>query len=40
VEGVEQVVVDLQNKCATVTGPADRAACAKAVTDAGYTVLD
>lgn len=40
VAGVESVEVSLENKCATVTGSADMDACKKAVTDAGYTVID
>ena len=40
VAGVEQVVVDLQNKCATVTGNADYATCKQAVINAGYTVVE
>ena len=40
VAGVEQVVVDLQGKCATVTGTADYATCKQAVINAGYTVIE
>ena len=40
VAGVEQVVVDLQGKCATVTGTADYETCKQAVITAGYTVVE
>ena len=40
VAGVEQVVVDLQGKCATVIGTADYATCKQAVLNAGYTVIE
>ena len=40
VDGVEAVEVSLENKCATVTGTADFEALRKAVTDAGYQVVD
>ena len=39
VPGVETVEVDLENKCATVTGAADRDTLEKAVVDAGYEVV-
>ncbi len=39
VPGVETVEVDLENKCATVTGAADRDALKKAVEEAGYEVV-
>ena len=40
VAGVDQVMVDLQGKCATVTGTADYATCKQAVINAGYTVIE
>lgn len=40
VEGVQSVEVKLRKKTAIVTGTADREALCKAVTDAGYTVVD
>ena len=39
VDGTQDAVVDLQAKTVTVTGAADRAALAKAITDAGYEVI-
>ena len=40
IEGVSSVVVDLENKTATITGEADNEAIKKAVTDAGYELVD
>lgn len=40
VEGTTDAVVDLQAKNVTVTGEADRDALIKAITDAGYEVVD
>ncbi|MBQ4565301.1 MAG: heavy-metal-associated domain-containing protein [Oscillospiraceae bacterium] len=40
VPGVETVEVSLEEKCATVTGTASADALKKAVTDAGYEVID
>lgn len=40
VDGTTDAVVDLQAKNVTVTGNADRAALIKAITDAGYEVMD
>lgn len=40
VSGVESVKVDLAAKEAVVTGQADRVTLVKAITDAGYSVVD
>ncbi len=40
VEGVESVTVDLAAKTAEVTGSASASALKKAVTDAGYQVVE
>ena len=40
VPGAQDAVVDLQAKTVTVTGEADREALAKAITDAGYEVIE
>jgi len=40
VSGVESVKVDLAGKEAVVTGNAERAKLVKAVTDAGYSVVE
>ena len=40
VPGTVDAVVDLQAKNVTVTGDADVAALKKAITDAGYDVVD
>lgn len=40
VPGVSDAVVDLAAKTVTVTGEADAAAVRKAISDAGYKVID
>ena len=40
VPGVENVVVSLENKSATVTGTATKEAITSAIKDAGYEVTD
>ena len=40
VKGAESAVVDLQAKNVTVIGKADMKALKKAITDAGYEVID
>ena len=40
VDGTVDAVVDLQAKNVTVTGDVDRTAIIKAITDAGYEVVD
>ena len=40
VAGTAEAVVDLQEKQVTVTGNADVAQLTKAITDAGYEVVD
>lgn len=38
IEGIGEVNVSLDDKCATITGDVDNAVLTKAVTDAGYEV--
>ncbi len=40
IPGIETVEVSLENKCATVSGSAAPEACKKAITEAGYTVVE